>query len=208
MFRPTGASLTLSAESTAETVDESAMPTFAIGSAALFGELVDEFELDRFNLLGYRETYHFPVDSIDESSRWVRRLGIAPIPSPIFSAFGKNYHAQTTAIVTYSDDCRYRIEVKGIEGHAVIPFGASEVSFQESGAIRRASHQDKELLAKLKIKRERQLNPKFFGQVDLEAFLWDGIAANFEIADFVSRHASELLTKFRSCVSEMEIRDV
>ncbi len=207
-FRPNGMSLTLNTEMSAEAINEVAMPLFAAGCAALIGELVDEFELDRFSQLGYRETYQFPTDSLEESSQWIRRLGIAPIPPPVFAAFGNGYFALTSALVLFADDCRYRIEVKGMEGNAVISLGPAELAFRASNAKRLNTDQDKQLLSKLKKDRQRQLNPRTFGQVDLEAFLWDGVAIDYEVADFVNRHSTELLDKFRRCVSDTEIHNV
>lgn len=204
-FRPNGASISLNMVGTDRVIDDAQLKAFAVGSAALFGELVDEFELPRFTLLGYRELYHFPAESVEDSSKWVRRLGLCPIPPAVLAAFGPNYHAQTSALVLFSDDCRYRIEVQSLEGGAKLRFGTADISFRESVAKRLGKGG---LLAKLKSDRSRQLNPMHIGQVDLEAFLWNGVETDYEIADFVHRHGGELLAKFRQCVTETESRDV
>jgi len=199
-FRPNGASLALSLAESDRTIHDDQVIEFA-GAAALLGELADEFELPRFTQLGYRETYHFPADSAEDSSMWVRRLGFSPIPPQVFTAFGSGFHAQTSAVVLFAPDCRYRIEVKSMEVHTRLQFGTAEVVVRPSAAKRLGR---KELIAKVNEERAKQLNPTHFGQLDLEAFLWDGVAVDHEIADFITRHSAELLGKFRACVSKTE----
>jgi hypothetical protein len=203
-FGPTTATFTHQAEASPFHVQGDQVQEFAHGTERMVRELVDEFDLEEFSQISYKEAYHFPCDSIEDSSAWIRRIGIAPVPEAVLKVFGPEYYAQTSTIVMFSPECRYRIEVKGVENHAMVGIGNQEVSFRPS-VVKRLNRS--ELLNKLKQDRVRKLNPEYYGCVDLEAFLWDSVAPDFEIADFVVRQSVELLEKFRACVEVTEQKD-
>jgi hypothetical protein len=204
-FGPRFAVFSLQAESSPFQLKLEQVEQFAAGVYSLVSELVDEFKLSHFQQLNYKETYHFLCESIEESSQWIRRIGIAPIPEGLLKTFGPEYYAQTTAIVMFSSDCRYRIEVKGMESPAMIGVGQQDVHFRPSTEKRLNK---KELIEKLKQDRVRKLNPDYYACIELEAFLWEPIASDFEIKDFIERHSAQLLKKLRECVATTEQKNV
>jgi hypothetical protein len=103
-----------------------------------------------------------------------------------------------TAMVFAASECRYRIEVKGLERHAQVTIGKVDFGFQAS-EIQRGK--DVKLLRALKEKRARNLNPQYYACVDIEAFLWEGIDDDFELVAFAKRESKDLLSRFRSAVA-------
>jgi hypothetical protein len=197
-FSARHAALVLTRDSQPDDITTEKRSEFLALIGHLFPLLVHGLEVSDLRSVNYKEHYHFPTEAIDESEKWLFDLRLATHDDSLHSNFGMPY-AATTVLVFASDDCRYRIEMKGLERHAHVAIGNTEFGFQASEANR---HQDKRLLKALNQKRNRNLDPAYFASVELEAFLWKDIDIEFEVKDFATRAAGHLLDKFRDCVSK------
>lgn len=177
-------------------IEDDAINRLAEEAEFAFAIIVDEFELAQFHRVGYREHFAFACESIEETQRWQNDLGLLPAPASMLDAFGKLY-ATSWAAVFESEECRYRIELKGIERNASVPIGSANLEFKYS----RAKHLNrKEYLDLMKSKRSRQLDPYYAAVLDIEAFLWDSQDSDFGIREFVLRHMNTNLDLFRKCL--------
>jgi hypothetical protein len=196
-FGPGGASITLSFEGRPQAIETEQVERFTRNAVNLVSTVVDELEIEVFQRLGYRELYSFSSESVEESEEWLRALGVVTVADAVYQAFGSAHYALSWAVMVIGADCRYRIEMKGIERPGGIPVGESELSLRES----RAKHLGKaEILKLLEAKRYRQTNPQYSTMLDIDAFLWDELDTDFEVRDFISTRAASNLDLFRSCL--------
>lgn len=193
---PSGAAVTLSTDRQPKGVGAEEITRFADQAAFALGVVTDELELPSFQRVGYREQYWFASASLEESEEWIRSLGLVRVEDSVFATFGR-FYALSWAVVVAGEECRYRLELRGMERQASIPLGPAEVGIKHS----RAKHLNRaELLQLLAAKRHRQLEPEYAAVLDIDAHLWDDTDPDFGLKDFVLRRAGENLNLFRQCL--------
>lgn len=190
------AALSLSTERQPIGIEDEEVTGLADEVEVAFGLLIDELEIPSVQRIGYRESFYFAMESIEESKTWLAGLGLVTPNDALARTFGTPY-AMTCALVFASEECRYRVELKGTEQQASVPVGGGELSFMHSRAVHLNR---KDLLKSLAQNRQRQLNPAYAAVVDIDAFLWDETPSDFDIRGFVKRHAADNLNMFRKCL--------
>jgi hypothetical protein len=193
-----GAALTLSTEGHPEGIEAEDVARLADQSSFALGVIVDELELANFQRIGYRESYSFACDSLEETEAWIKGLGLVRIDDSLYTTFG-NHYAMSWALLFAAEECRYRLELRGAERPASVPVGPGEMTIKHSRA--KQLKRD-ELLQLLTTRRHKQMDPEYAAILDIDAFLWDDTDADFDIRGFVLRRAADNLNLFRRCLPQ------
>jgi hypothetical protein len=198
-FGPGTASVTLSTENQPEGIEPEDVTRLINQAAFALSIIVDEFELPDFQRIEYRERYSFAFPSVEETEAWIRDLGLIQVHDSLYTSFGQHYALNCTLLFV-GDECRYQLQLAGMERPAKVPVGPGELTFKHS----RVQHLNRPQLLKLEaLKRHQQLDPEFFAILDIIAYLWDDTDADFDIAAFAKRRTSQNLELFRQCISSI-----
>jgi hypothetical protein len=177
-------------------IDTEGHQQFVSAAGNLLEWVTDQLEVKRVTRLGFRQRYFFPFDSKEDTERWLMSLGLFSLNPSLTAAFGGECDGVYFRTVLKLPDCRVRISLGGIERSAEIPAGDTMVSVRPSAATR---NNRKALLEALKQKRVRQIDPAYFADYDLDAYLEEPESYNLEL--FLREHAQSGLDRLRTAVA-------
>jgi hypothetical protein len=197
IFTPTTAVVRKNVDGKPQGIENDEVARIVEQAMYAFEVITDEFELSQIVRIEYRELYHFPCESLEASEEWIKDLGLVTVTPNLYQGFGKHY-AMAWSILTVAEECRYRLELKGTERNASVPVGEGELSIKQS----MARHlQRREYIELMKLKRHKQIDPEYYVILDITAFLWAEMPADFDIRGFVAPKVTENLNLFRRCFS-------
>jgi hypothetical protein len=196
ILSPNGAVVQASTEGDPLGIEDDRVVRAAGIAGSALGVVADELELKHFQRVEYREHYSFACSSVEDTEEWLKSLGLVRPVDALYEAFGRHY-AMGWAVMTVGPDCRYRIELRGVERSAGIPVGDGEVTVKQSRAkyLKRS-----ELLRLMEARRHRQTDPEFAVVLDVTAFLWGDLDADFDLRGFAAARAASNLELFRQCL--------
>jgi hypothetical protein len=196
-FNLQSARVTLERTSGDEKIEAEEAEAFIEQAGDTLETVVDELEVTELTRVGYREQYHFPVESKEEAEKWIGELGLFSVSPNLLQAFQATQETLGVVLVVRGQECSYRIAVNGIERPAQIPVGDSSVVVRETATPKK---QRKALLEAMKKQRQRQINSAFAVVLDIDAFLLE--PAECDLADFVGKRNRTNLAMFRDAVSK------
>jgi hypothetical protein len=196
-FNLQSARVTLERTSGDEKIEAEEAEAFIEQAGDTLETVVDELEVTELTRVGYREQYHFPVESKEEAEKWIGELGLFSVSPNLLQAFQATLETLGVALVVRGQECSYRIAVNGIERPAQIPVGDSSVVVRETATSKK---QRKALLEAMKKQRQRQINSAFAVILDIDAFLLE--PAECDLADFIGKRTRTNLAMFRDAVSK------
>jgi hypothetical protein len=196
-FNLQSARVTLERTSGDEKIEAEEAEAFIEQAGDTLETVVDELEVTELTRVGYREQYHFPVESKEEAEKWIGELGLFSVSPNLLQAFQATLETLGVALVVRGQECSYRIAVNGIERPAQIPVGDSSVVVRETATSKK---QRKALLEAMKKQRQRQINSAFAVVLDIDAFLLE--PAECDLADFIGKRTRTNLAMFRDAVSK------
>jgi hypothetical protein len=159
--------------------------------------VIDELEVTELIRVGYREQYHFPFESKEESEKWISGLNLFSVSAGLLQAYKATPEALAGAVVVRGEECRYRIGVSGIERSAQIAVGDSSVVMQATAATKKHK---RALLEAMKKQRHRQINPAFAVVLDIDAFLLE--PPECDLGTFIGERNKTNLVMFRDAVAQ------
>lgn len=189
------ASLSLDRTGSDELIEPAEVTEFVDQTESVLERILDEYEVKTLERVGYRENYHFPFASKDESETWLRELGLCSINSDLYRTFGGEPDALGFSIIMKGEDCRYRIALNGVERSAEVPVGDTVLRVRESTTH---SNQKKILLEAMKKQRQRQINSAYAVVLDIDAFLVEPEA--IDSREFIEKNNRENLSRFRDAI--------
>lgn len=190
------ASLSLDYSGVADEIDTEGQQRFVGAAENLLEWVTDQLEVKRVIRVGFRQRYFFPFDSKEETERWLMGLGLFSLSPSLTAAFGGECDGVYFRTVFKLPDCWLRLSLGGIERSAEIPAGDTMVSVRQSVATR---NNKKALLEAMKQKRARQIDPAYFADYDLDAYLEEPESYNLE--SFLREHAQNGLDRLRAALA-------
>jgi hypothetical protein len=176
-------------------IDETGREEFVRTADEVSRFIVQELQLTSFSRIGIRSYFHFSTEDEEESQRWLAGLELFTVSQKLLDAFRGELAASGLAIVLVGDDCRYRIELSGIETVTQLDMGAGQaLGIREKGiepSERAAFNKNR-----LKMKRERDLNTGFVVQIDVDAY--QEFPKNPDFGQFATQHTENVLQSIRS----------
>lgn len=191
------ASMTLDRTAVDEVITAEEAEAFIKQAGDVLEMVIDELEVTEFTRVGYREQYHFPFESKEESEKWISELGLFSISPTLLQAYKATHEALGVALLVQREDCRYRITVNGIERSAQVPVGDSSVVMQATTATKK---QKQALLEAMKKRRQRQIDSAFAVVLDIDAFLLEPVEC--DLAGFAGERTRTNLVMFRDAVAK------